>query len=79
MKSCRDKTDDLDALSVLFSTAGYSMDTVFVALFATTVEVVSCKNVFCTGEFTVAIMLSFWCGSRQRHAFGSAEIAGLER
>ena len=44
VKSCRDKTDDLDALSVLFSTAGYSMDTVFVALFATTVEVVSCKK-----------------------------------
>lgn len=32
------------------------MDTVFVTLFATTVEVVGCKNVLCTGEFAIAIM-----------------------
>ena len=56
MKSCRNKMDDLDTLSVLFSTAGYSMDTVFVTLFATTFEAVSCENVLCTGEFAIATM-----------------------
>ena len=56
MKSCRNKMDDLDTLSVLFSTAGYSMATVFVTVFVTTVEAVSCKNVLCTGEFAIAIM-----------------------